>query len=148
MLNIHNKSAFSTFIAAHTSSMTVEQTRTYLSFMFGYYVGQSMEIRSGESTHQSAFNEQWSHFEPYMVALNELRPLDFGLARSTAANLFIARSRVAAGGLTHLFLPHTQVSLLDFRSVAKHIMDREVSTEEVTLFFTTLNQICIKSDSE
>lgn len=148
MLNIHHKSAFNTFITAHTSSMTVEQTRTYLSFMFGYYVGQSMKTTSDQPTHQAAFNEQWAHFEPYMVALNELRPMDFGVARSTAANLFIARSRVTVGGLANLFLSHTQASLLDFRAVSKHILDREVSTEEVTLFFTTLNQICPRPDVE
>lgn len=141
MSNILNKTAMMRYIDTYTKDLSVEQCRTKLSLMFGYYVGQSMDSTcDGEETFTSLFNRQWSHYESVMVALNEVRPVDFELAKSTAAMLITARVRVAMGGLAHLYLKSTELSILDVQGTTGKLLGAPVEVEEMVLFFTTLDQ--------
>lgn len=141
MNTVLNKRAMMKYIDTYLKDLSIEEGRTKLSLMFGYYTGQSMDAMvDGDETFTSLFNRQWKKFEGFMVSLNELRPIDFELAKSTAAMVITARARVALGGFTHLYLRDSEVSVLDVRSTTQKLLGEPVDPSEMILFFTTLDQ--------
>ena len=75
-----------------------------------------------------------------MVALNEIRPIDFELAKSTAAAILIARARLNKGGLTNLFITTNGLQILDFKNTTAKLLGQPVSVQDVTLFFTVVDK--------
>lgn len=141
MNTVLNKRAMMKYIDTYLKDLSIEEGRTKLSLMFGYYAGQSMDAMiDGDETFTSLFNRQWKKFEEIMVCLNELRPIDFELAKSTAAMIVTARARVALGGFTHLYLRDSELSVLDVRGTTQKILGEPVDPSEMVLFFTTLDQ--------
>lgn len=135
-----NKQTILKYIDTHNPSKSLEELRSKLSLLMGYYAGMNMNcVLDGDSTYTTVFNKQWKEYEDIMVQLNEVRPVDFELAKSTAVSVFTARGRLTKGGLTNLFLSTTQLSVLDFADTTQKILGEPVPVEEVTLFFTALD---------
>ena len=135
-----NKQTILKYIDTHNKSKSLEELRSKLSLLMGYYAGMNMDcILDEDVSYTSAFNVQWKEYEDIMVQLNEVRPIDFELSKSVAAGVFTARGRLTKGGLTNLFLNSTQLSVLDFANTTSKVLGEPVPVEEVTLFFTALD---------
>ncbi len=142
-MNVLDKAAVARYVETSCAEMSVEKTRTKLSLLFGYYAGFNMSTVAGsdvEDTYRALFSSQWKPFEDIMVSLNEIRPVDFELAKSTAANILMSRARLNKGGLTNLFISNDGLQVLDFTSTTGKLIGTPVSVQEITLFFTVIDQ--------
>lgn len=141
MNNIKKKAIMMDYIETHSEGFDIEQFRTKLSLLFGYYVGQSMDVILDEGeTFTSLFNRQWSIFEESMVKLNELRPIDFELSKSTAALILTTRARIALGGATNLYLKQSELDILNVQGVTERLLGAPVEASEMFKFFATMDQ--------
>lgn len=138
------KSQVAKYIATSCNDLSVDQVRTKISLLFGYYAGMQMSTVASDGVADSftaLFTSQWAPFESMMVALNEVRPVDFELAKSTASTVLVARARLNKGGLTNLFLPTNSLDVLDIVSTTQKLLGTPVSVQDVTLFFTLMDTL-------
>lgn len=141
MSTILNKVSMMKYIDGYLKDLSIADMREKLSMMYGYYVGQKMDaVCDQDETFTSLFNRQWAPFEKIMVQLNEIRPVDFELAKTTAALLVTARARVSIGGFVNLYLSDLETQVLDVKATTKRILGEAIEPSEMVLFFTTLDQ--------
>ena len=142
-MTVLNKASVAKYIESTCGDMSIDKVRTKLSLLFGYYAGHNMStVGSAETgdSYTALFSSQWKPFEDIMVALNEIRPIDFELAKSTAAAILIARARLNKGGLTNLFITTNGLQILDFKNTTAKLLGQPVSVQDVTLFFTVVDK--------
>lgn len=148
-MTILNKSAVVKYIESTCPEMSVEQVRTKMSLLFGYYTGFNMSVEGsgveGE-TYTTLFNSQWKPYEDMMVVLNEIRPIDFELTKSTAAAILMSRTRLSKGGLTNLFIPSNGLQVLDFENTTQKLLGAPITVQDITLFFTVVDKFSTKEE--
>ena len=141
MSHLMNRSELMSFVSNLTREMDAKQARLKLSVMAGYFFGQTMNVlRTDDTPAIARFTAQWSEMEQQAVQLNELRPIEFELVKSTARCLFLARCRIMEGGITNLYLSDVEYTVLNPQTTAGIVTEGAgVLISEMTEFFRLMS---------
>ena len=137
MSQLINRSELMTFVTNLTRDLDSKKARLKLSVMAGYFFGQTMNVvRTDDTPATNRFMAQWPEMESQAVLLNELRPVDFELVKSTARCLFLARCRIMEGGIANLYLSDVEYTVLNPQTTTDIVTEGAgVLIGEMTEFF-------------
>ena len=111
------------FVNTLTENDSIELGKDKLGFVLGYHLGNSLSLQGNlEDSYQTRFNRQYNDAEAVLLCVNEFRPINFEMTKDLARSVFIARSRVAQGGISNLQLPPNDLLLLDFAKMVKVVL--------------------------
>lgn len=102
---------------------SIELGKDKVGFTLGYYLGNAMSLNGDlDDSYATRFSKQYNDSEAVLLAINEFRPLNFEMAKDLARSIFVARSRVAQGGISNLQLPANDLLLLDFAKMIQVVL--------------------------
>lgn len=111
------------FVNTLTANDSIELGKDKLGFTLGYYLGNAMSLNGDlDDSYATRFSKQYNDSEAVLLTINEFRPLNFEMTKDLARSVFVARSRIAQGGISNLQLPANDLLLLDFAKMIQVVL--------------------------